>query len=134
MTAPSTCLPRKSSADLRSDFRKTEVTSVTVKTLSAGNGSDRGVGTCEAAGQVLVCNLCGQYKQEAIEVDIVVHKLFDVRVNHGRRGGRGRRNCCSGEEKATSTYSGSSAVSASRTSSGLDAVVSKGTRTGHGQG
>ena len=87
MTAPSTCLPRKSSADLRSDFRKIEVTSVTVKTLSAGNGSDRGVGTCEAAGQVLVCNLCGQYKQEAIEVDIVVHKLFDVRVNHGRKYG-----------------------------------------------
>ena len=50
MTAPSTCLPRKSSADLRSDFRKIEVTSVTVKTLSASNGSDRGVGTCEAAG------------------------------------------------------------------------------------
>ena len=53
MTAPWTLRPRKSSADLTSDLRKTEVTSLTVRTQVEEIGSDRGVATFDAAGVIV---------------------------------------------------------------------------------
>ena len=50
MTAPWIFLPRKSSADWMRDLMKMVVTSETVRMRSAGIGSERGVGACEAAG------------------------------------------------------------------------------------
>jgi hypothetical protein len=50
MTAPWTFLPRKSSADWMRDLMKMDVTSETLRMRSAGIGSERGVGACEAAG------------------------------------------------------------------------------------
>ena len=50
MTAPWIFLPKKSSADWMRDLMKMVVTSEMVRMRSAGIGSERGVGACEAAG------------------------------------------------------------------------------------
>lgn len=50
ITAPWTFLPKKSSADCKSDLRNIVVTSETVRIRSAGIGSERGVGAEDAAG------------------------------------------------------------------------------------
>jgi hypothetical protein len=49
-TAPSTFLPRKSSADCKSERRKSVVTSAGVSTRSAGIGSERGVARAVGGG------------------------------------------------------------------------------------